>query len=90
MPRATVSANRIDEVLTTEPIIRDMENVVSLSPGNKRVINFENVSFRYPNAEEDVLTNINFTANAGETTAIIGSTGSGKSTLVQLYQDFMM
>jgi len=88
LPRATVSANRIDEVLTTEPIIRDKENVVSLSPGNKRVINFENVSFRYPNAEEDVLTNINFTANAGETTAIIGSTGSGKSTLVQLLPRF--
>lgn len=88
LPRAAVSANRIDEVLTTEPVIKDKENAIALSSDGKGVVRFENVSFRYPKAEEDVLYGINFTANSGETTAIIGSTGSGKSTLVQLLPRF--
>ncbi len=88
LPRAAVSAKRIDEVLTTEPIIKDKENAIALNSDGKGVVRFENVSFRYPKAEENVLCDINFTANSGETTAIIGSTGSGKSTLVQLLPRF--
>ena len=83
LPRAIVSANRIREVLETEPSIRDAEKTV-LPEQNRGVLEFRDVSFRYPNAEEDVLEHISFTARPGETTAVIGSTGSGKSTLVHL------
>lgn len=88
LPRASVSANRIDEVLMTDSVIKDKENTINLGSSGCRDIRFENVTFRYPKAEEDVLCNISFTAKSGETTAIIGSTGSGKSTLVQLLPRF--
>ena len=88
LPRASVSANRIDEVLMTDSVIKDKENTINLESSGCRDIRFENVTFRYPKAEEDVLCNISFTAKSGETTAIIGSTGSGKSTLVQLLPRF--
>lgn len=83
LPRAIVSANRIQEVLDTEPSIRDAEKTI-LPEQNRGVLEFRDVSFRYPNAEENVLEHISFTARPGETTAVIGSTGSGKSTLVHL------
>ena len=83
LPRAAVAANRIDEVLKTDSSIIDAdkpEKVIS----HKGVVSFNNVSFKYPGAEENVLENISFAAEPGKTTAIIGSTGSGKSTLVNL------
>lgn len=83
LPRAAVAAERIDEVLKTDSSVLDPEIPKSLT-SNKGVVRFENVSFRYPGAEDDVLHNISFTANPGQTTAIIGSTGSGKSTLINL------
>lgn len=83
LPRAAVAAERIDEVISTESTIKDNDNPVKLT-AKKGVVEFKNVSFRYPSAEEYVLENISFTAKSGETTAIIGSTGSGKSTLVNL------
>lgn len=83
LPRAGVAANRIQEVLDTDSTIVDTENPVE--PEDKKgVVEFKNVSFRYPNAYEDVISNINFVAEPGKTTAIIGSTGCGKSTLVNL------
>lgn len=84
LPRAAVSAERIDEILKTDPEIRDKQNARAVPLKGKGEIRFNHVSFRYPNADEDVLEDIDFTAKPGETTAIIGSTGSGKSTLVQL------
>ena len=84
LPRAAVSANRIMEVLETESQIVDPKDKKTFAPSKKGVVEFKNMSFRYPNAEEDVLVDINFTAKPGETTAIIGSTGSGKSTLINL------
>ncbi|WP_310602364.1 ABC transporter ATP-binding protein [Anaerosporobacter sp.] len=84
LPRAAVSANRIMEVIDTENLIKDPENKKAFVPSKKGVVEFKNMSFAYPNAEEDVLVDITFTANPGETTAIIGSTGSGKSTLINL------
>ncbi|GAA0127208.1 ABC transporter ATP-binding protein [Clostridium sp. CTA-19] len=86
LPRASVSAQRIDEVLTTEFSIKDPN--VSKETKNKGNIEFKNVSFKYPNAEDNVLSNINFVAEPGKTTAIIGSTGSGKSTLINLIPRF--
>lgn len=83
LPRAAVAAERIDEVLKTDSSVLDPKNPKALK-ANKGVVKFENVSFHYPGAEDDVLHNINFTANPGQTTAIIGSTGSGKSTLINL------
>ncbi|MDD6395503.1 MAG: ABC transporter ATP-binding protein [Firmicutes bacterium] len=83
LPRAAVSAERIDEVLKTDSSVLDPENPKALT-SDKGVVKFENVSFRYPGADDDVLHNISFTANPGQTTAIIGSTGSGKSTLINL------
>ena len=83
LPRAIVSADRIQEVLDTNSCIRNPENPETLSV-TKGILCFEHVNFRYPNAEEDVLHDISFTACPGQTTAIIGSTGSGKSSLINL------
>ena len=86
-PRASVSANRINEVLKTESKIKD-GNIDKDSTGLKGVIEFNNVGFKYPGAEEYVLKNVNFKINNGETIGIIGSTGSGKSTLINLIPRF--
>ncbi len=86
LPRAVVSAKRINEVLETEITIKDKDVVNDKISDGK--IEFKNVSFRYHDADGDVLENISFTANSGETTAIIGSTGSGKSTLINLIPRF--
>ena len=88
LPRASVSAGRIEEVLQTEPVIRDPEQTVSFDDAKRGLVEFKNVSFRYPGAEENVLENISFTAKPGETTAFIASTGSGKSTLINLIPPF--
>lgn len=88
LPRASVSAERIDEILTSEVAIHEPETAKQLLPSQKGVVEFENVSFRYPNAEEDVLSNLSFTAKPGETTAFIGATGSGKSTILNLIPRF--
>ena len=83
LPRASVAADRIDEILKSETVIHNPENPKK-DVIQKGEVRFENVSFQYPGAEECALTDIDFTAKSGETTAIIGSTGCGKSTLVQL------
>jgi len=88
LPRATVSAGRIDEVLSTEYVVKDPVDPIKLEEDKKGILKFNNVSFKYPNAEENVLSNITFTAMPGETTAFIGSTGSGKSTLINLAPRF--
>ncbi|MHB0967300.1 MAG: ABC transporter ATP-binding protein [Bellilinea sp.] len=88
LPRASVSGGRIAEVLGTEPTIRDAETPRNFPEPFKGTVEFRNVSFRYPGADEDVLCNINFTAQPGQTTAFIGSTGSGKSTIVNLIPRF--
>lgn len=88
LPRATVSANRIQEVLETEVEIADPARPEDFVPSKTGEVEFQDVSFRYPGADEDVLENITFTAKKGETTAFIGSTGSGKSTLVNLIPRF--
>lgn len=88
LPRAAVSAQRIDEVLETESTINDPKNPKVFDKNKKGFVEFKNVSFKYPNAEKNVLSNITFTAKPGETTAIIGSTGSGKSTIVNLIPRF--
>ena len=88
LPRATVSMNRISEVIDKDISISDTKNPKSLPEGIKGEIEFRDVSFKYPGALEDVLTDISFTAHHGETTAFIGSTGSGKSTLVNLIPRF--
>lgn len=84
MPRAAVAADRIEEVLNCENEIFDKENAIKLSADIKGNITFSHVSFCYPNAKENALKDITFEAQAGKTTAIIGSTGCGKSTLVHL------
>ncbi len=87
-PNASVSAARIVEVLDSEVKIKDPKKAKAYNPKQKGYIEFRNVSFRYPGAEEDVLHDISFTAKPGETTAFIGSTGSGKSTVVNLVPRF--
>lgn len=88
LPRAAISGRRIDEVLRVEPVIKDPVEPKSFDTNSRGLVEFRNVSFRYPNAEENVICNVNFTAKPGETTAIIGSTGSGKSTLINLIPRF--
>lgn len=88
IPRASVSAGRICEVIETEPTIEDPKNAKEFSGNKKGVVEFKNVSFKYPDAEEEILSDISFTAKPGETTAFIGSTGSGKSTLINLIPRF--
>ena len=88
LPRAAVSASRIDEVLTSETMIHDPKQPSRIPEEGKGKVVFDHVSFRYPGAEEDVLHDISFTAEPGKTTAFIGSTGCGKSTLVNLIPRF--
>ncbi len=88
LPRASVSANRIVKVLETEPSVKDKENTKKLDETKKGVVEFKNVSFRYPDADTEILEDISFVAESGKTTAIIGSTGSGKSTIVNLIPRF--
>jgi ATP-binding cassette subfamily B protein len=88
IPRASVSAVRISEVLETEPVIVDPSKPEKFRTDLKGVIEFKDVAFRYPGAEDDVLKHITFTARPGQTTAVIGSTGSGKTTLVNLIPRF--
>ncbi len=88
LPRASVSANRIVEVIETEPSIKDKETTKKLNLEKRGLVEFKNVSFRYPDADSEILEDINFTCEPGKTTAIIGSTGSGKSTVVNLIPRF--
>lgn len=88
LPRASVSAKRINQVLETEPLIKDKKETKKLDPSKKGLVEFKNVSFRYPDADTEILEDIDFIAEPGKTTAIIGSTGSGKSTVVNLIPRF--
>ena len=88
LPRAAVSARRINEVIEKEPSIKDKKETKKFDPDKKGLVEFKNVSFRYPDADTEILEDINFTAEPGKTTAIIGSTGSGKSTVVNLIPRF--
>ena len=89
LPRAAVSAERINEVISAEKSITDKPDAATFDKASLRGdVTFDHVSFRYPDAKEDVLTDICFTAKAGEMTAVIGSTGSGKSTLINLIPRF--
>lgn len=88
LPRAAVSADRIADVLETEPSINDPDQPATFHTGFDGTVEFRSVSFRYPNAEEDVLHDISFTARPSQTTAIIGATGVGKSTIVNLIPRF--
>lgn len=88
LPRALVSAGRVSEVLNTDIAIKNIENPVSFKVEEKGEIEFKNVSFKYPGADEYILKDINFKTKSGETTAFIGSTGSGKSTLINLIPRF--
>lgn len=88
LPRASVSANRINEVTETIPSIKDKKQTRKFDTNKKGLVEFKNVSFRYPDADTEILEDINFIAKPGETTAIIGSTGSGKSTVVNLLPRF--
>ncbi len=90
LPRASVSANRINEILETEPQINDKpeEELQKFDESKKGLVEFKNVSFRYPDADMEILEDIDFTCEPNKTTAIIGSTGSGKSTLVNLIPRF--
>ncbi len=88
LPRASVSIIRIGEVIDTKGSIKDPDVSKDFVSGMKGTVEFKNVSFKYPGAEDDVISNVNFTAKPGETTAFIGSTGSGKSTLINLIPRF--
>jgi ATP-binding cassette subfamily B protein len=88
LPRASVSGDRIADVLETDLSITDPDQPEKLVEPFKAIVDFKNVSFRYPGAEEDVLHNITFTAMPGQTTALIGTTGSGKSTVINLIPRF--
>lgn len=88
LPRAGVAAERIEEILNTEPAILNREQVRDEALSGKGIVAFEDVHFRYPGAEEDALSDISFVAEPGKTTAIIGSTGCGKSTLLHLLPRF--
>ena len=88
LPRAAVAADRVEEVLQSKTVIHDPKQPKTFDKGQKGLLRFDHVSFRYPGAEENVLHDISFTAKPGQTTAIIGSTGSGKSTLVNLIPRF--
>jgi ATP-binding cassette subfamily B multidrug efflux pump len=88
VPRAAVSADRIREVIETAPMIKDPPEPVSIVPARGVRIDFRNVTFGYPGAEQPVLHDVSFTAEPGQTTAIVGSTGSGKSTLINLIPRF--
>ena len=88
LPRAAVAADRVEEVLGSQTVIHDPKEAKSFSGRGKGMLVFDHVSFKYPGADENVLHDITFTARPGETTAIIGSTGSGKSTLVNLIPRF--
>jgi ATP-binding cassette subfamily B multidrug efflux pump len=88
LPRASVSASRLGEVVSTEPVIIDPKEPKKYDDQFRGTVEFRNVSFRYPDAEEDVLHDISFTARPGQTTALIGSTGSGKSTVINLIPRF--
>ncbi|ENZ03005.1 hypothetical protein HMPREF1092_00191 [Clostridium thermobutyricum] len=88
LPRAAVSSTRVAEVLETEPDIKDPKEIKDFDIDKDGIVEFRNVSFKYPNAEENILSNIDFVAKPGQTTAFIGSTGSGKSTVVNLIPRF--
>ena len=88
LPRAMVSAQRIYEVLDIEIAIKDSNNILGFNKDEKGTVEFKNVSFKYPGANEEIISNISFRAIPGETTAFIGSTGSGKSTLINLIPRF--
>ncbi len=88
LPRASVSAKRIQEILDTNMSIQDPAQPQAFDEGRRGVVEFRDVSFRYPGAEEDMLSHISFTARPGQTTAILGGTGSGKSTLINLVPRF--
>ena len=88
LPRASVAADRVYEVLSMEPKIVDPQEPKSFDDSKRGLVEFKNVTFKYPGAHEAVLENISFTAKPGQTTAFIGSTGSGKSTLINLIPRF--
>jgi ATP-binding cassette subfamily B protein len=88
LPRASVSANRIVEIINTDVVIKEANTSKKFDTSKKGVVEFKRVSFRYPDANEDVITDVNFTSKPGTTTAFIGSTGSGKSTLINLIPRF--
>ena len=88
LPRANVSAKRIMEIIETPDTIYNSDNLIKFMPEVKGKVEFKNVSFRYPDADYDVITDVDLVANPGETTAFIGSTGSGKSTLINLIPRF--
>ncbi len=88
LPRAAVSGDRIAEVLEIKPMIKDPEEPAEFPQPVRGLVEFRNVSFRYPDADENVICNVSFTAHPGKTTAIIGSTGSGKSTVINLIPRF--
>lgn len=88
LPRASVSAKRIMEILETDEVIKNPKDQKEFDSNKKGIVEFKNVAFRYPDADYDVITDINFKAEPGKTTAFIGSTGSGKSTLINLIPRF--
>ena len=88
LPRAAVSAKRINEVIDTTPSIKDKDKTKDFDDDKKGLVEFKDVSFKYPDADSEILEDISFTAEPGKTTAIIGSTGSGKSTVVNLIPRF--